>query len=537
MHLTEKILIIAVATTLIQNANAQTDAICIDANASSMEWFDASLNGSLALGSRLSTEADAGFSRYSEVKDDNKDSFQDSPEKELLHISNAWKYNGTSHTLKAGIEFNEGSIDGGQLPRLKYQVFANPYRYSQDSWNVKASADDRISTGNLSALTVRGSAEFAGTDSKAGHRISNYSKTGFDAGFMYEPGSWYSTEDGGWRAGAELKSERYDYEYRFDPTGLETAITETTQTETTVSLVGGYIYKPDSKKITRLTLKASYSTEYDFFLTPSARFAYNPNNWLQLSLFAENNRRTVRPLAENNIALSQQDKGLYLASSRLILLDKDLEQESSWDFGFNSSITLPFVEINGGYTYRYYKHHVITDFDTDAHSIHFTSSPGKSYVHRAVISAESSPVEGLEINATYIYEDARETLTDNRITQVPFIPKHNAGITAEYTPNGKWLFSASYSFLGGIRTPKPDFIQPLWESSTYSYDLLSICIERTFWDRLTLYTGGSNLTDSRQKNTVISPLDPWGDTFDSSMIYMPLRGARYFAGIRIQLKR
>lgn len=542
MHKTGKILIIMATVAINQTAIAQTgraDFIETDINASSMEWVDASLKSFLNVGTKWSTNADAEFSDYSEVTDADKDSFQDAPKTRNILFSNTWSRVDESNDFNVGVEFRNGNLDGGQLPKLKYQVFDNPYRYAQDAWTLKAFANDRIARKNNSIISLDFAAQTGNSDTKAGHRLYNYDMINVEASALYESKPWTEGEDGGWRAGVGINSERYDTEFRLDPTGLETEITEQTLQETTASATGEYRYKPDNKKVTYVSLKACYSTEYDFFLTPEARFEYAPAEGAKVTLFASNTKKTMRPMVENNVALSTQEKGLYLASSRLILLDRKLEQESYWDFGMNGIITRPESDfmLQLGYTYRYYKNHTITDFDTDAHSIHFTASHGKSYFHRVNVNAVVPLFTNLSMKASYIYEDARETLTNDKLTEVPFVPRHNAGIEMSYSLMGKWQLKASYNYLAGIRTPEASNIEPLWESTTYSYDLLSVRLEKTFRDRFKLYAGGCNMTDSKQKNAVIKPLDTWGDSFDSSMIYMPLRGARYYAGFRIKLQR
>ena len=49
--------------------------------------------------------------------------------------------------------------------------------------------------------------------------------------------------------------------------------------------------------------------------------------------------------------------------------------------------------------------------------------------------------------------------------------------------------------------------------------------------------GGENLTNFKQKNPIIDAADPWGDRFDSTMIWGPVHGAKGYIGVRFNLAR
>ena len=51
------------------------------------------------------------------------------------------------------------------------------------------------------------------------------------------------------------------------------------------------------------------------------------------------------------------------------------------------------------------------------------------------------------------------------------------------------------------------------------------------------YVGGENLTNFKQKNPIIDAANPWGDNFDSTMIWGPVHGAKGYIGIRFNLAR
>ena len=61
-------------------------------------------------------------------------------------------------------------------------------------------------------------------------------------------------------------------------------------------------------------------------------------------------------------------------------------------------------------------------------------------------------------------------------------------------------------------------------------------VTRTFSSVFEVYLGVENLTNYQQDNAIVSPDQPFGATFDSSMIYGPVFGAMYYAGLRFNIK-
>ena len=63
-------------------------------------------------------------------------------------------------------------------------------------------------------------------------------------------------------------------------------------------------------------------------------------------------------------------------------------------------------------------------------------------------------------------------------------------------------------------------------------------LQVTRWFRhFSIYAGGENLTNKRQKNAVIDSMNPWGQQFDTNMVWGPVNGAMGYIGIRINFGR
>ena len=52
------------------------------------------------------------------------------------------------------------------------------------------------------------------------------------------------------------------------------------------------------------------------------------------------------------------------------------------------------------------------------------------------------------------------------------------------------------------------------------------------WSKWEVYLGAENLTNYKQENPILAADDPFGDYFDSSMVWGPIIGRSINAGVR-----
>jgi len=102
-----------------------------------------------------------------------------------------------------------------------------------------------------------------------------------------------------------------------------------------------------------------------------------------------------------------------------------------------------------------------------------------------------------------------------------------------------WQFDATWQMNGGGRMPNPYTLADgtsSWDARYKGFSQLSAQVTRYF-RRWSIYIGGENLTNFKQKNPIIDAADPWGDRFDSTMIWGPVHGAKGYIGVRFNLAR
>ena len=60
-------------------------------------------------------------------------------------------------------------------------------------------------------------------------------------------------------------------------------------------------------------------------------------------------------------------------------------------------------------------------------------------------------------------------------------------------------------------------------------------VTRVFGKRLEVYLGGENLLNYTQQNPILSSEDPYGEFFESALIWAPIFGRMIYGGVRFTI--
>ena len=68
-----------------------------------------------------------------------------------------------------------------------------------------------------------------------------------------------------------------------------------------------------------------------------------------------------------------------------------------------------------------------------------------------------------------------------------------------------------------------------------SYSLLNSQVTRVFSEKFEIYLGGENLGKYTQKTPILNSENPFGTSFDGTLVFAPIMGPTIYAGIRLKL--
>ncbi|MCH5311933.1 MAG: TonB-dependent receptor [Prevotella sp.] len=458
--------------------------------------------------------------------DGNDDGFQDMPNVRQFNIQNRWKYMGGRYIFHGGISLIDENRTSGQT---EHGAHGQLYRIGIRTGRYEAYMKHALmlSSEHNASLALITSASMHKQDAEYGMKAYNVNEKNVYAQALYETDI---TKRHNIAVGTNVNYDYFGQSYKLENTA-EGAFSRMREKETVAGAYSQYTYNADDKVIVMAGMRIDHSSLYGTFLTPRMHIKWQPSEVVGLRLSAGRGYRSVHALAENSY---------LLASSRILTIGL-LDQEKAWNYGVSMSLNIPLLQktlkINTEYYYTDFSNQAVVDYDTDHRQITIANLDGRSYSHTMHIDAEYPILKGLILTAAYRRNIVKSTYSGVRMDK-PLTNKYKGLVTASYkTPLGLWQADVTLQMNGGGRMPTPYQLAdgtPSWQSTYNGYAQLNAQVTRWF-RHFSVYIGGENLTDFKQKNPIIDAANPWGDRFDATMIWGPVSGAMAYAGIRINI--
>ncbi|WP_300770457.1 TonB-dependent siderophore receptor, partial [uncultured Bacteroides sp.] len=492
---------------------------------------EANADASVKLSDKWSTMLFAHYENETKAHDSDGDGFADIPQVEQYNLFNRWAYMGEHYVFQAGIKFINEERASGQVSHGGH-TYADPYRIDMNTDRYEAFIKqayifNKEHNTNIALIT---SGTIHNMDAVYGRKLYNVDQQNAYASLLFET---EFTSQHSLSTGLSLNYDRYDQEYRL-VNDVNLGLTPELDKETVSGVYAQYTYMPSDKLTVMAGLRGDYSSLYGFFVTPRANVRYAPNEYINFRASAGKGYRTNHILAENCY---------MLASSRKVVIADDLDQEQAWNYGLSIASYIPLfgktLNLNAEYYYTDFQNQLVVDMESDAHTIAFTNLDGRSYSQVFQIEATYPFFEGFNLTAAWRMTDVKQTI-NGKLYEKALTGKYKGLLTASYkTPLGKWQFDGTLQLNGGGRMPTPETLADgtlSWNERYKGFEQLSFQVTR-FFRNWSVYIGGENLTNFKQKNAIIGADDPWGDNFDASMIWGPMHGAKGYIGVRYNLPR
>lgn len=493
---------------------------------------EANFNAALHLTDKWSGSLLGHYENYLKTPHDkNHDGFADMPRVEQYNLRNRWAYMGDRYIFQASVGAIKEIRTGGQTSHSAktgdglgvadlYRIGVHTDRY--DAFLKNAYIIDKEHGTNI-ALILSGTLH--DEDAAYGHKLYRVlNRTGY-ASLMFE--SDFATHNS-ISAGLSFNHDGYHERYRLAPqVGME--LTRSTEIENVGGAYLQYTYNLHDRFIAMAGIRADHSNLYGSFVTPRAHLKYSPVDDLWIRASVGKGYRAPHILAENNY---------LLASGRRIIVELPIKQEEAWNTGISATYDLHLfgrkLSLSAEYYYTRFLKQVVTDLDTDPHAVLFYNLHGRSYSHTWQVEATCELFRGFSATGAYRRLVSKCTFGDVTLSR-PLVGDYKGLLTLSYqTPLGLWQFDLTSQFNGGGRMPSPYKLadgSPSWASRFKPYTLVNFQVTRLFrhWS---VYAGAENLTNFKQKNPIIGASDPWDDNFDSTMIWGPVEGIMFYAGLR-----
>jgi outer membrane receptor for ferrienterochelin and colicins len=304
-----------------------------------------------------------------------------------------------------------------------------------------------------------------------------------------------------------------------------------------------YTYDDTDKFSYILGGRFDYQNRLGAFFTPRLHVRYNPWEKSVFRFSAGRGKRAANIYAEN-----QQ---LFASSRVFSVLDSNgkiygLNPEIAWNYGVSFTQNFKLFGKSADVTLDFYR----TDFQNQAvvdvmqspQEVLFYNLKGDSYANSLQIDFNYEIVKHFNLRTAYKYYDISTDYLSGSF-QRPLQAKHRLFGNLEYETHIKekgqqWKFDFTLNWLGKQQLPYTASNLPEDRLPEYSpsFSVMNAQITRTFSSKFEMYIGGENIGNYRQDKAILGANDPFGTSFDTSIVYAPVFGQMYYAGLRFKIK-
>ncbi len=279
------------------------------------------------------------------------------------------------------------------------------------------------------------------------------------------------------------------------------------------------------------------------FVTPRLHMRYNPWDKGVLRFSAGRGKRSANIFAEN--------QPLFASSRTFEILNSNgkiygLNPEIAWNYGLSFSQKFSFLGKSADVGFDLYRtdfqNQAIVDVMQSPQEVLFYNLDGKSYANSLQVEFNYEILNHLNLRSAYKFYDIQTDYLSGRY-QKALQAKHRFFGNIEYeTPVGEkgqqWKFDYTLNWIGQQQLPTTasNQEQDRLPEFSKSYSLMNAQITKIFSPTFEVYVGGENIGNYTQEKAILGSENPFGPNFDASIVYAPVFGQMYYAGLRFKIK-
>ncbi len=304
-----------------------------------------------------------------------------------------------------------------------------------------------------------------------------------------------------------------------------------------------YTFDDNDKLSYILGGRVDYHNRLGTFVTPRLHVRYNPWEKSVIRFSAGRGKRAANIFAEN-----QQ----LFASSRLFsVLDTNgkiygLNPEIAWNYGLSLTQNFFLFGKSADATFDFYRtdfqNQAIVDVIQSPQAVLFYDLKGNSYANSLQLDFNIELIKHFNLRTAYKYYDISTDYLSGSF-QRPLQAKHRLFGNLEYATHisdkgQQWRLDATINWLGKQLLPNTasNPVNDRLPEFSPSFSTFNMQITAQQSSTLEFYFGGENIGNYRQSKAIIGQNNPFGTNFDTSIVYAPVFGQMFYAGLRFKIK-
>ncbi|WP_417786011.1 TonB-dependent receptor [Tenacibaculum sp.] len=466
--------------------------------------------------------------------DKNNDNFLDNPLAEQINVMNRWQYTDAEKGWVSFINFRYLD-DSKQVGEVDFKPEED--RGSNTVWGSEIKTkrfDTSVKVGyvfpDLPFQSMGFQAAYSNheQDSYFGLREYNIKHQSFYSNFMFS--SIIGDTRNKFKTGASFTYDKYD---EFISTVMNSNFD---RNENSIGAFFEYAYDNADNLSVTAGLRLDHHNLLGTFVTPRLHMRYVPWGRGVFRASVGRGKRSANIFAEN-----QQ----FFASSRTVTIENSggniygLDPEVAWNYGISFLQGYKLFGRKGDVTFDFYQtnfsNQVVVDWE-NPQEISFYNLEGKSIANSFQVEVNQNIIPYFNTRFSYkFYDVSIDYKTGNLAKALQAKHRFFANVSYETKTednDASWKFDVTYNWIGEQRLPNTNNQLPIYSDS---YNLLNTQITKVFSKKFEVYAGAENITNYKQKNPILGSDNPFGANFDTTIIYAPVFGSNFYAGLRFKI--
>lgn len=474
--------------------------------------------------------------------DMNKDGFLDNPLAKQINVMNRWQYTNAEKGWVSFINFRYMN-DEKQTGEIGFDK--NRDKFTTNNWGSEINTErfdvatkvgyifkdmPYQSIGFQNAFNSHRQDSYFGLNQYDIHQTSYYSNLIFN--------SIISNTMHKFVAGLNFTYDRYD-EY----VGVPNINRDFDRVDNSLGAFAEYTYDNNDNFSLVAGMRVDNHNRLGIFATPRLHMRYNPWEKAVLRASAGRGKRSANIFAENqNLFATGRNFDLLNTEGKIYGLDAEI----AWNYGisFNQQFRLFGKSADAGFDlYRTdFQNQAVIDTYQSPQQVLIYNLDGNSFANSLQVDFNIEFIKHLNLRTAYKYYDIQMDYLSGNYER-PLQAKHRLFANLEFATHivegGKqWKFDVTYNWMGQQRLPNTSTnpINDRLPDYSGAFSLVNAQITRTFSSVFEMYVGGENIGNYHQQKAILGSDNPFGNTFDTSIVYAPVFGQMYYAGLRFKIK-
>ncbi|MDR0687401.1 MAG: TonB-dependent receptor [Prevotellaceae bacterium] len=465
-----------------------------------------------------------------QMVDANGDGFADQPQAQQINVADRWLYTfGSGAMLRAGVRFLAEDRQGGQVSFDRKADRSDTLKYgsyiANRSLNAYAKLGIPFGSGQRSSAALV--ADYALHEQKSffGQKIYNGTEhSAYLNGLLQlELGLRHSAT-----FGLGLRGDFYEEEYSFGAKSVANLSYLLHENELVGGAFGEYTFSIEKKVTAIAGLRVDQNSLYGTLVTPRVHIKYDLTETLAARASAGRGLRSPTVIADNI---------WMMASQRDIVAKEKPKMEDAWTYGLS---LIKYIRVDNqekatvsmDFFHTSFASQLIADQEVSGNQIWVYNLNGTSYANTYQVDVNVEPVERLGIYATFRYSDTKVQLREVGFARKPLVDRFKGLLNVSYaTKFNKWMFDVTAQINGQSRLPNSRHVPGVTDGYSPAYPMFYAQVTKRY-RALEVYLGCENIANYMQSNPIISAANPSSSDFNASVVWGPLMGRKFYAGLR-----